>query len=148
MEASWVCLEPQTKPKDCDYLLCSYIITYAVRSTATPQATKKGKRPSSSCAPNVHICIYVVFSILKTVTRFSVNRHNSMSDRSQNHQEWSSPTPAAAHCCSKSFSLTCSRAFFLPEGAEGMSLCVYQALLHDTLYEHMPQQLQLVLSTN
>ena len=29
-----------------------------------------------------------------------------------------------------------------------MTLCVYQALLHDTLYEHMPQQLQLVLSTN
>ncbi len=28
MEASWVCLKPQTKPKDCDHLLYSYRRTY------------------------------------------------------------------------------------------------------------------------
>ena len=35
----------------------------------------------------------------------------------------------------------------LPEGAEGMSLWLSQVLLHHTLSEHVPQQLQLVLSS-
>jgi len=49
---------------------------YAVRSTANPQATEKGRRPNSSCADDLQTSIYVVCSILKTVTKFSMNRHN------------------------------------------------------------------------
>jgi len=41
---------------------------YAVRSTVNPQATEKGRRPNSSCAPDMQICICVVCSTAKTVT--------------------------------------------------------------------------------
>jgi len=40
---------------------------YAVRSTANPQATEKGRRPYSSCADDLQTNIYVVCGISMAV---------------------------------------------------------------------------------
>ncbi len=56
MEASWVCLKPQTKPKDCYYLLYSYMTmsTYiCCEINSDSSSHKEGRRPKSNCALDV-----------------------------------------------------------------------------------------------